>query len=146
MTRPRRKRVVRVEERHGPTPETLAKLQQDPLQALLQGQDTALERAADEIRAIWSATTRFSALKNSSLFALDAGRPDFPAELAHYRHETFLPWTQRIGPNVYDAVIWIVWERKVLPSWAVAPVLRALTDYARMMGHRKTFEPDALYA
>ena len=59
----RRVRPARRDEYVGPTPETLAKLRQDPLLALFERYDSgaggegegALERAADEIRAVYLA-------------------------------------------------------------------------------------------
>lgn len=117
------------------TDETRSRLQADPLFELLKGQDASLERAADEIRAVYSAVVREVMHKNSSLYALDAGKPVIPDELAYAHAERYLPWVAATGPTMVDIVLKVLVDRYDCPPGLEEPIRRRLHDYARRMRH-----------
>lgn len=117
------------------TDETRSRLKADPLFELLKGQDASLERAADEIRAVYTAIVREVMHKNSSVFALDAGKPNIPDDLAYAHAQRYIPWVNETGPHMVDLVLSIVMDRNDCPSGLEEPFRRRLHDYALRMRH-----------
>ena len=162
MLKRRRGRPARRDDFIGPTPETLAKLRQDPLLALFQRYDSgtggtggecggegALERAADEIRAIYLAVC-------GMLMAGVGGRHrygegpgargsttrDIPPFLAWAHAQTYTPWADSIKRTTLEAVIDLVVERNLTHPDRTIAVADALADYARRLRHRPAFKED----
>lgn len=147
-----RRPAVERAERCGPTPETLAKLQPDPLQMLLDG-DAArearcgkarLEEAADEIRAVYMAVIRAVMWKRPSLGGGGGGVPEIPARLAWAHFQTYLPWANHWGHSkVLEAVIDVVVDRYQTTAASHQMIVLALGDYAKRMRARPKEEERA---
>lgn len=142
MARGRRKRrePVRVEDRVEATPETTAKLTADPLMAMVEaGQvDSAGERAASEIRAVYLAVCRAVMVRPTNLggefCAPSRGKPaEIPESLARAHAERYLPWTRDHDPETLDDLLRVVVEREPIAPWRRHDIAVALDDYARRM-------------
>ena len=127
----RRRRVER-EERHSATPETLAKLQPDPLREMERtgfiGPDEL--RAADELRAVYLAITRDVMAKVMRFGNEPRGRPEMPDILAAIHAQRFVPWANDNRESAPLAIRLAV-EREPVPFRVHAA--RALRDYACRM-------------
>lgn len=131
------------EERTEATPETLAKLEPDPLQALLEAhagrEMVELERAADEIRAVFFAVCRAVMRKPASYGDhLPRSRGDMSEHLARAHTQTYLPWAQDQYPRVMEACIDLIVDRRPIYPAFNLEVLVALRDYAKRMTMRKS--------
>ena len=134
----------------GPTPETLAKLRQDPLLALFEryesdgcGDENALERAADEIRAIYLAVygMLMAGVGGRHRYGEGpGGRRDIPPFLAWAHAQTYTPWANGIKRTTLEAVIDLVVERNLIGPDRTISVAEALGDYARRLRHRPAFK------
>lgn len=154
FARRRRGRPARRDDNVPATPETLAKLRPDPLLALLEaygGGDRALERAADEIRAIYVAIcgmlmavgrtgSGIGPRADGGTGRRTARAHDIAPFLAWAHGETYLPWAQRTPRRTLEATIDLVIERRVIHPDLTAPVAQALGDYAGRMRSRGRFE------
>ena len=149
-SRKNRGRPVRQDDWVGPTPETLAKLRQDPLLALFErydmaggGEEGMLERAADEVRAIYLAVCGMlmAGVGGGHRYGQGpGGRREIPPFLAWAHAETYLPWANGLKRGTLEAVIDLVVDRTVIhPDFYVA-VAVALADYAGRMRRRGAFE------
>ena len=133
----RRGRPPKRDETTPPTPETLARMEQDPLRALIiEGLiDTAGERAADEIREIYTAVCR-CVMRRQARYGQEFGMPsgvpvELPDALALAHAKVYLPWVHATKPTVVDATLSLVVDRVAVQcSTAVA---MALSNYARRM-------------
>lgn len=139
----------------GPTPETLAKLRQDPLLALFERYDsvnsgdgeTVLEHAADEIRAIYLAVygMLMAGVGGRHRYGEGPGARgsttrDIPPFLAWAHAQTYTPWANAIKRTTLEAVIDLVVERNLIhPDRSIA-VADALADYARRRRHRPAYK------
>jgi hypothetical protein len=155
FARRKRGRPARREDYVSATPETLAKLRPDPLLALFEaygGGDRALERAADEIRAVYLAICGMLMAvgrTGSGPAARSGGRQGrssavAPRQIAPFlawaHSETYLPWAQETSRRTLEALIDLVIERRVIHPDLAAPVARALGDYAARMRTRRRFK------
>lgn len=144
------------EERVEPTPETLAKLEPDPLQALLDGhvgrdlpkeereraerERVEMERATDEIRAVYHAVVRAVMRKPPSFGdRIAMGKREMPGHLAWAHSKTYLPWAQSQHPRVMEACIDIIIDRRPVYRAFNLEVIAALRDYAKRMTERKPY-------
>jgi hypothetical protein len=143
--RNRKRPAVIREERWGPTPETLAKIQPDPLALLLDSDEareclcgkTRLESAAEEIRAVYMAVTRTVMCKLPSANGGGGRSPEIPDALAWAHLHTYMPWANHWGHSrVLEAVIDVVVDRYQSPPAARASIVTALADYAKRMRER----------
>lgn len=148
--RKRRGRPARQDEYVGPTPETLAKLRQDPLRALFARYDAGggseegvLERAADEIRAVYLAVCGMlmAGVGGGHRYGQGpGGRREIPPFLAWAHAQTYLPWAKSLKRTTLEAVIDLVVDRAVVhPDLAIAAAA-ALSDYAGRLRRRAAFE------
>jgi len=137
-----KREAVKVSDRVGPTPETLAKLQPDPLvimhtEGLI---DDAARDGALEIRKVYMAVAGSLLTKARG----EGGRAVMNPEIAWIHANRYLPWTQGWGHNVLSRLLDMVvdgeppgWGQKFadgtiefdLPSRMVAEALQA---YARI--------------
>jgi hypothetical protein len=148
--RKRRGRPARQDEYVGPTPETLAKLRQDPLLALFArydaetgGEEGMLERAADEIRAVYIAVCGMLMAGTGGGHRYGqgpGGRRDIPPFLAWVHAQTYLPWANGLKRTTLEAVIDLVVDRAVIHPDLVVAAAEALADYGRRMRRRAAFE------
>lgn len=137
----------------GPTPETLAKLRQDPLLALFErydreagGEERMLERAADEIRAIYLAVCGMlmAGIGGGHRYGQGpGGRREIPPFLAWAHAETYLPWANALKRGTLEATIDLVVDRAVVHPDLYIAVAAALADYAGRMRRRAQFDPAA---
>ena len=124
--RKKRGRPVRQDDHVGPTPETLAKLRQDPLLALFErydggtgSEEGALERAADEIRAVYLAVCGMlmAGIGGGHRYGQGPGvRREIPPFLAWAHGRTYLPWANSLKRTTLEAVIDLVVEPHGGPS------------------------------
>ena len=154
----RRGRPARRDEYVGPTPETLAKLRQDPLLALFARYDSgaggtdgdcggegALERAADEIRAIYLAVCGMlmAGVGGGHRYGEGpGGHREIPPFLAWAHATTYRPWANSTQRSTLEAVIDLVVERHVVHPDRMIAVAAALSDYATRQRHRRAFKED----
>lgn len=147
----RRSAAARRDDFVGPTPETLAKLRQDPLLALFERYDSdgggdgekALEHAADEIRAIYLAVYGMLMAGVGGRHRYGdgpGGRRDIPPFLAWAHAKTYTPWANGIKRTTLEAVIDLVVERNLTHPERMIAVAEALGDYARRLRHRPAFK------
>lgn len=147
----RRGRPARVHDCIGATPETLAKLRPDPLLALLSafGQagdmvgQSALERSADEIRAVYLAVCGMlmAGVGGAHRYGQGpGGRREIPAFLAWVHAQTYLPWAHAHPRATLEAVIGLVVDRHVIHPDLANGVADALADYAKRMRARAEFK------
>lgn len=147
----RRGRPARAHDCIGATPETLAKLRPDPLLALLSafGQvgdavgNSALERAADEVRAVYLAVCGMlmAGIGGAHRYGQGpGGRREIPPFLAWAHAETYLPWAHAYPRATFDAVIGLVVDRRVIHPDLANAVANALADYAKRMRSRAAFK------
>lgn len=150
--RKKRGRPARQNDHVGPTPETLAKLRQDPLLALFErydggtgSEEGALERAADEMRAVYLAVCGMlmAGIGGGHRYGQGpGGRREIPPFLAWAHGRTYLPWANSLKRTTLEAVIDLVVDRTVVhPDRALAAVA-ALADYAQRMRRRGAFEDE----
>lgn len=133
----------------GPTPETLAKLRQDPLLALFEryesqndGDEGALERAADEIRAVYLAVCGMlmAGVGGGHRYGQGpGGRREIPPFLAWAHARTYLPWANATKRTTLEAVINLVVERNLVHPDLCIAAAAALADYAGRMRRRGSF-------
>ncbi len=143
--RPRRPPVDRRERDDSGTPEARAKIDGDPLQDLLlrawahlpPDHETwnrqAAERAAEEIRAVYTAIVRGLMAGAMKYGELSVGKTEIGDALAHHHSDRYLPWVRSVGPILADAVIQVVVDRNWITPLNYARVGRALLDYAGRM-------------
>jgi hypothetical protein len=147
----RRGRTARAHDCIGATPETLAKLRPDPLLALLSGfgqvgdavGHSALEHAADEIRAVYLAVCGMlmASIGGGHRYGQGpGGRREIPAFLAWAHAETYLPWADAHPRATFEAAIGLVVDRHVIHPDLAAAVAGALADYAKRMRSREAFK------
>lgn len=150
----KRGRPARHHDRISPTPETLAKLRPDPLLALLQslgeGADqigeSALEHAADEIRAVYLAVCGMlmAGVGGGHRYGQGpGGRREIPPFLAWVHAETYRPWANGLRRATLQAVIDLVVDRHVIHPGLTGAVAGALEDYARRMRARGLFAEES---
>lgn len=145
----RRGRGSRREEDGGPTPETLAKLRPDPLLALLQAQgdgDGALERAADEIRAVYLAVCGMMMAGVGGRHGYGRtrhGHREMPSYLAWVHRETYLPWANGQARTTLEATIGLIVDRQVQHPDRHAAIATALNDYAERLRRRGSYDSQA---
>lgn len=144
-TKWRRRDRVCCEERIQATPETMAKLQPDPLLALVRGigrGDVVLESAADEIRAVYMAVVR-GLMRKGGLREDRGGMPDIPPFLAWAHAETYLPWARAQLRQTMQAVIDVVVDRQAISNGCPPEaVVWSLHSYADRMMRRPSFRVD----
>lgn len=121
----------------GATPETMAKLEEDPLQRMAAAGmiDSAGERAAEEIKYVFLAVCRdVIARTMRPTIAYARGRFEIPDDLATAHAERYLPWCRAQRPRVVEATIDLVVERRLPRSGLLLDLVAdALADYARRM-------------
>lgn len=146
----KRGRPARRADHVGPTPETLAKLRQDPLLALLERYDSdgtagdkgALEKAANEIRAVYLAVCGMlmAGIGGGHRYGQGpGGRREIPPFVAWVHAETYLPWANGTKRATLEAVIDLVVDRTVIHPDLYAAAAAALADYAVRMRKRRAF-------
>lgn len=142
----------------GPTPETLAKLRQDPLLALFERYDSgtggegegALERAADEIRAVYLAVCGMMMASVGGGHRYGEGPGGHAAYrareiapfLAWAHATTYCPWAKGIPRSTLEAVIDLVVERHVVHPDRMIDAAVALGEYAKRQRYRGAFMED----
>ena len=133
--------VSKSERAPGPTPETLAKLAADPLWEMIHPKkgtplvDTAGERAAEEIRAVYMAVVRGLMSRRPSVQRTDGSvPPEMPTELAEAHAQRYLPWVRETNPKVIALVIDLVVDRHPMGHWNRRICAGAIRGYARRMG------------
>lgn len=147
----RRGRPARADDCIAATPETLAKLRPDPLLALLSAFEqvgdavgnSALERAADEIRAIYLAVCGMlmAGVGGAHRYGQGpGGRREIPAFLAWAHAQTYIPWAQYHPRGTLEAAIGLVVDRHVIHPDLASAVAGALADYAKRMRSRSAFK------
>ena len=120
----------------GGTPETIAKLQPDPLQKMVQAGliDSGGERAAEEIKCVYLAICRDVVSKNMQANGTARGRYRMSEELDRAHAETYLPWTRENRKSAVESTIDLCVDRKdPMSSLAENAIAHALMDYARRM-------------
>ena len=129
----RTRREMRVYEETGPTAETKAKLEADPLRMLIDARfvNTDMERAAAEIRAVYLAIVREVMSKPQAFGRLPGGKAEMPDGLAEAHARRYVPWVADMGGETVDLTLRIAVDRQ--PAYPVEPVIFALRDYARRM-------------
>ena len=121
-----------VRDRILPTPETKAKLTDDPLWPIVQP-NSALQDAAEEIGKIWFALTKQLFSKGMTYERREAGKAaEMPEGLAWAHAHVYVPWSLHWG-RVAGEVIDIVVDRQ--PVAEPERVRDALRDYARRRWH-----------
>ena len=150
--RKRRGRPARQDDYVGPTPETLAKLRQDPLLALFERYDAGtgseegmLERAADEIRAVYLAVCGMlmAGIGGGHRYGQGpGGRREIPPFLAWAHAQSYLPWANSLRRTTLEAVIDLVVDRTMVHPDRALAATAALADYAQRMRRRGAFEGD----
>jgi hypothetical protein len=144
-SRKRRGRPARHHDGIGPTAETLAKLRPDPLLALLGAYgdgDGALERSADEIRAVYLAVCGMLMAGVGGRHGYGrarGGRREIPPFLAWAHAETYLPWANGTKRATLEAVIGLVVDRHSIHPDMALPVIHALMDYAGRIKRRSPY-------
>jgi hypothetical protein len=98
--------------------------------------DSAAERAAKEISAVYLAVTRVVMTKRQNLgptFCILARgpAPEMPDGLAHAHAVRYMPWVKATGPDIVDATLRVCVEREAIPENMVIRVALALSQYAR---------------
>lgn len=147
----RRGRAARSYDGIGATPETLAKLRPDPLLALLSafGQvgdavgNSALEHAADEIRAVYLAVCgmMMAGVGGAHRYGQGpGGRREIPPFLAWAHAETYRPWATAQPRATLEAAVGLVVDRHVIHPDLAPAVAGALADYAKRMRSRSAFK------
>lgn len=135
----KRGRPSRRETYLGATQETASKLRPDPLFLILQSYgngDVALERAADEIKAIYLAVC---GQLMAGIGGLGGGSP-MPDFIAWAHATTYLPWARATKRQSLEAVIDTVVDRNVVSPLIAPQVAVALHDYARRILSRPAYE------
>ena len=135
MKRRRKRREVKKTDRVGPTPETKAKRQDDPIQMLVDKNllSSAGESAAAEIEAVYLAVTKGCMAKITSLEVTGGG--DIPDWIAEAHAERFLPWARRQARATLEATIdLVVYKRPPEDEWLAVAVVVALEQYGQNMG------------
>lgn len=129
----RRNRVAKTE-RIAATPETKAKLENDPLRDLIDRGlvDTAAENAANEIRMVYLAIVREAMIGIGRYGEYVQGRYEISDELAAIHSQRYKPWADTQGHRL-EQVIDLVVDRRSIPPFLVEGTVRALDGYARMM-------------
>lgn len=117
----------------GATPETRAKLEEDPLHRMVAAGmvDSAGERAAEEIKCVFLAICRDVIGKTMRHGVYARGKFEISDDLAHAHADRYLPWCRAHRPAVIEATIDLVVERKPPRSGLILDgVADALADYA----------------
>lgn len=136
----KRREPVRRVERIEPTPETKAKLTDDPLRKLVEpgprGENPKLsadgETAASEIAAVFFAVVQRLMPRRMKFTDPIQGVEDMPAELARLYNERYLPWARRTAPRTVAATIDLVVDRiEPANEFTERAVIEALEDYAK---------------
>lgn len=158
MPKHKRGRPARQADHIGPTPETLAKLRHDPLLALFERYDGRaggdgdgegpLERAADEIRAIYLAVCGMlmAGVGGAHRYGEGPGghsayrAREMPPFLAWAHAQTYRPWANSLARATLEAVIDLVVERNLIHPDRMIAVAAALADYATRRRHRRAFK------
>ena len=130
--RGRKKRIVKVSDRVDATPETVANLRPDILQAMVTSGflDSAHEKAADEISLCVQAITQVVSIRNRDLSDAQGGAGDIPDWLDFAYTHRYLPWCRShrvIGVDVRRLAV--DHEAPRFPKRCK----KALSDYARLM-------------
>lgn len=123
-----------VPERIGPTPETQAKLEPDPLGDMVAAGliDSAGERAAQEIFKVYQAVCGCVMRQSRPLGPYTPGVFDMPDEIAKAHVLRYLPWARATRRQTVVSVIDLVVDRRPPESSIVREaVTAALADYAR---------------
>ena len=132
--KPVRQRVrVRLFEKVEPTPETKAKLVDDPFQKLVEAGniDAAGERAAEEIRRVFMAICRDVMAKISRPAPMAAGKVDMSDDLAEAHAERYLPWVRETGRNTVSATLDLLLEGRKPDEFSEIAICQALQNYAK---------------
>ena len=124
----KRRHRVEIKDRSSPTPETVAKLQSDPLEALKLEPD--LEKSADEIKRVCHVVYGKTLMHLSSLERFEKGVTIMPDWIAEAHSERFLPWARSISASGVEATVDICLHRRESPGNGNL-VIRALSDYAK---------------
>ena len=117
----------------GATPETRAKLEEDPLHRMaVAGMiDSAGERAAEEIKCVFLAICRDVIGKTMRPGVYARAKFEISDDLAHAHADRYLPWCRGNRPPIVEATIDLVVERKLPRSGLILDaVADALADYA----------------
>ena len=148
-------RSTRRDECVGPTPETLAKLRQDQLLALFARYDSggsvagegSLERAADEIRAVYLAVCgmMMAGVGGGHRYGEGPGARGSATRviapfLAWAHATTYCPWANGTPRPTLEAVIDLVVERHVIHPDRMIDAAIALGDYAKRQRYRAAFK------
>lgn len=129
--------IPAIEKDAGPTPETLAHLEPDPLHDLVDAGliDAAGERAAQEIMQVYCAVCRGVMRQSRPLGPYTPGVFDMPEDIAEAHKLRYLPWARATRRQTVQAVIDLVIDRLSPSSGPVRQaVIEALDDYARRFG------------
>jgi hypothetical protein len=130
----------------GATPETRAKLLEDPLQRMVAAGmvDSAGERAAEEIKCVFLAICRDVIGKTMRHGMYARGKFEISDDLAHAHADRYLPWCRGNRPSIVEATIDLVVERKPPRSGLILDgVADALADYANRFDRRDGARHDA---
>lgn len=128
-------------ERVEPTPETLAKKQDDPLQKMVEDKllDSAGERAAEEIKNVYLAVCREVINLSRPMGPHSPSRYEMSDDIAEAHATRYLPWSRSNRRQIVEATIDLVVERTEPRSGLLRQAVgRALTDYARRFDTTKT--------
>ncbi len=127
-------RIDAMPETIGATPQTSAKLEEDPLQRMVAAGmiDSAGERAAEEIKCVFLAICRDVIGKTMRPGVYTRGKFEISDDLAHAHADRYLPWCRTNRPPIVEATIDLVVERKPPKSGLILDAVAvALADYAR---------------
>lgn len=132
---PKARKRQKPQEKDLGTAETRAKLKPDPLQRIVEEGllDSAGQRAAEEIRAVWLALTLEVRRKNKVLGTPDAGKVEMPDQLAEAHATRYLPWVRETNSEIVDLTIGLLVDRRELTPWGCRICAGAITNYARRM-------------
>jgi hypothetical protein len=130
----KRREPVSVEDRVGPTPETLAKLLPDQVKQMFdRGQIGLAETdAASEIRTVFFAVVA-GLFARAHTYDPKGGRNQIPDWIATAHKERYKPFAQDMGRSM-SAIIDCLIDGKTIPAGFLAS---ALQDYAQRMGVQK---------
>jgi len=136
----KRKRQVRKEDRVDPTPETLSKLEDDPLYILTRWDgstppllDSAGENAAQEIKSVYNAIVRNVTLKISSFDRIAGYAPEIPDRLSQAYSNRYKLWVSEVGSDTVDLVLRVIVDRQPVPKSAYSLISQAIRNYAKLM-------------
>jgi hypothetical protein len=136
---------VSKEERVEPTPETVERLEGDPLWEMTQWRngyapllDTAGEAAATEILAVYRAVVKSTMRLGQNSYGPEFGGPrggvsEMPDDMAWAYSNRYVPWANSLPHGLLEWIINLLDERKMMSDGMKRVCAKAIMKYARLM-------------